>query len=339
VDSTDFEQQSGADRVPLDLEDTAYDVTNGEFTFVANGQAHHATLSWNAGFTRYDLVSHTLRAEGFVERGGEHRELINHANQEQALRIVPADRTEIYSHGHFFKPVRPDRKIGGFQLLDVLISVDALANTSSEKGQVIIDDDWDSESVFGLISALAPANPRGAPTQMTQLLPELDLLVCTDMGTEVADFMATQVGRVILIHAKASPTPKLRSASALHDVASQAIKNLPYLQPLSDAEPPDKRWTSPWRAKGVEGTATRQRVGSFTSSPEMWRHIRAVIANPQAEREVWLVLGQSLSIETLKAEATKTKPAAEVLQIFSLLQTTWGAVSQLGARLRIFCSP
>jgi hypothetical protein len=339
VDPTDFEQQSGAARVPLQLDDTAYEVTNGEFTVIANGKAHQAKLSWNAGFERYDLVAHTLRAEAFVERDGEHRELLTYVNQEQALRIVPSNRTEIYSHGHFFKPIRPDRRIGGFQLLDVLVGIDALANTSSEKGETTVDDDWNPESVFGLISALAPASPRAAPAQMTALLPAPDLLVCTDMGTEVADFVATQPGRVVLIHAKASSTPRQRSASALHDVASQAIKNLPYLQPLSDAEPPDKRWTSPWRAKGVEGTATRQRVGSFTSSPEMWKHIRAVIANPQAEREVWLVLGQSLSIKTIKAEAAKMKPAAEALQIFSLLQTTWGAVSQLGARLRIFCSP
>jgi superfamily II DNA or RNA helicase len=339
IDPTDFEQQRGAEHVPLDLEETAYDVTNGEFSVVANGQTHQATLSWNAGLERYDLMSHTLRAEGFVERDGEHRELLAYVNQEQALRIVPTDRTETYSHGHFFKPIRPDRRIGGFQLLDVMVGINALANTSSEKGRATVDDDWSPESLFGLISALAPASPRVPPAQMAQLLPMPDLLICTDMGTEVADFMATQPGRVVFIHAKASSTPKRRSASALHDVASQAIKNLPYLQPLSDAEPPDKRWTSRWKARGVEGSARRQRVGSYTSSPEMWKHIRAVIANPQAEREVWLVLGQSLSIEALKAEAAKVKPAAEALQIFSLLQTTWGAISQLGGRLRIFCSP
>jgi hypothetical protein len=28
-----------------------------------------------------------------------------------------------------------------------------------------------------------------------------------------------------------------------------------------------------------------------------------------------------------------------VIQVFALLQATWGLVSQLGARLRIFCSP
>lgn len=66
-----------------------------------------------------------------------------------------------------------------------------------------------------------------------------------------------------------------------------------------------------------------------------------MIANPQSEREVWIVLGQSLSVERLKRELAKKKnpPAPEVLQIFSLVQATWSATSQMGARLRIFCSP
>jgi hypothetical protein len=64
-----------------------------------------------------------------------------------------------------------------------------------------------------------------------------------------------------------------------------------------------------------------------------------VIANPNAQREVWLVIGHSLSAQALKEEGRKRPPTAEAIQVYSLLQTTWGAVSQLGARLRVFCSP
>ena len=72
----------------------------------------------------------------------------------------------------------------------------------------------------------------------------------------------------------------------------------------------------------------------------MWDHIRKVIAAPESEREVWLVLGQSLSKKALEEQRTPNgRPLAEALQVFSLLQTTWSAVSQLGGRLRIFCSP
>jgi hypothetical protein len=73
----------------------------------------------------------------------------------------------------------------------------------------------------------------------------------------------------------------------------------------------------------------------------MWKQMRKVIANPQSEREVWIIMGRSLSREKLRQELAKTKnpPEPEVLQIFALLQTAWSSTSQMGAKLRIFCSP
>ena len=112
-----------------------------------------------------------------------------------------------------------------------------------------------------------------------------------------------------------------------------------YIQPLAEERPKATNWTLPWRSQGIRGTATRLRVGSFTSTDSIWRHIRGVISDPQADREVWLVVARSLSRQALEAQARRPQPSAEALQIYSLLQTTWGAVSQVGARLRIFCSP
>lgn len=91
--------------------------------------------------SRYHLESSTLQDELFVEGSGDARELVSFINEEQALRVVPATRTTIYAHGHFFKPVIPLRRAGAFQLLDVLHPVDELATVGSEKGDAIIDDD------------------------------------------------------------------------------------------------------------------------------------------------------------------------------------------------------
>jgi hypothetical protein len=71
----------------------------------------------------------------------------------------------------------------------------------------------------------------------------------------------------------------------------------------------------------------------------MWEHIQSRIQAPGTDREVWLALGRTLSKDYLLKQATKRSPAPEAIQVFALLQATWGAVSQLGARLRIFCSP
>jgi superfamily II DNA or RNA helicase len=337
VDPSEFEQMATAD--PLEIEDTATDVTDGAFSITVNGTRHDAALLWDAEKGRYEVRSSSLQDELFVTREGEQREFVASINADQALRVVPKERTSIYAHGSFFKPIIPATRVGAFRLLDVLYGTQELATIGSEKGTAIVNDDWDPASVFGLISALAPGSRRQAPSQLNAILSAPDFVLCTDLGTEIADFLITQGSRVVFIHAKASATPRYYSASALHDVASQAIKNLPHLQPLAETRMATAAWTRRWSAAGVTGTTRRLRHGNFSSGPEMWKHIRSVVAAPASEREVWLVLGQSLSKSALETQSSKQRPAAEAIQVFSLLQTTWGAASQLGARLRIFCSP
>jgi len=334
-----FEQRRRERRVPLSLDETALAVVDGRFSLAANSQSHAASLSWNASMGRYDFDSPTLRSEQFTDVDGDRRELVSFINEEQALRVVPATRTALYSHGHFFEPTLPLRKTGAFQLLDVLYPVAQLAAATSEKGDALVGDDWQPTSVFGLISGLDPGGTHGAPEAMKELLDQPDMLLCTDLGTEVADFLATQGTRVVFMHAKASKEARLYSASALHDVVSQAIKNLPYLQPLAETKPRMNYWAQPWKLPQGNTTTGRLRVGNYATPTQMWSRVREVISNPSGEREVWLVLGQSLSKAALREQAQKSKPVPEAIQVFALLQTTWGAVSQLGARLRVFCSP
>jgi hypothetical protein len=117
----------------------------------------------------------------------------------------------------------------------------------------------------------------------------------------------------------------------------QATKNLLYLQPLEDTMPNTSRWLKVWESKGfVDRTTHRLREGTQTTVNQLWTRVREVVANPNAEREVWLVLGGTLSLSSLRAKAAKSVP--EAIQAFAILYSTWGAVSQLGARLRIFCS-
>jgi superfamily II DNA or RNA helicase len=340
IDPGEFEKAGSGD--PLELDDRATEVSQGAFTITVNENQHNGTLAWDQRRQRYELAAPTLQDEMFVAREGERRELVASINADQALRVVPAERTTIYAHGSFFKPIIPATRVGSFRLLDVLYPVAELAAMRSEKGTAIVNDDWAQDSVFGTISALAPGSARNALDAMRIVLSSPDLVLCTDLGTEVADFVITQDRRVVFIHAKASAATRRYSASVLHDVAAQAIKNLPHLQPLTDTRMSTRGWTGDWSAARVTGSTRRLRHGNFNSGPAIWEHIRSVVAAPDGEREIWLVLGNSLSKAELQAQASRRPPArptAEAIQVFSLLQTTWGAVSQLGARLRIFCSP
>ncbi|GAB2472251.1 DEAD/DEAH box helicase [Jatrophihabitans fulvus] len=329
----------GGTDIPLEVEDTASAVLDGHFSLTVNGVTHQIELDWDQNRSRYQLTSPSLASEHFVSRDGEPRDLLGAINGDQAMRLVSADRKTMYAHGSFFRPIIPATRLGAFRLLDVLCPVPALAQAASEKGTKIDDDDWQPNTVFGLISALAPTSGRSAPEVMKALFTTPDLVLCTDLGSEVADFLVTGPTRVAFIHAKASHDTRHYSASALHEVAAQAIKNLHHLQPLADIPMPAQNWMKSWKAKGVEGTTARLRHGQFSSGSDIWKHVRERIADPNTDREVWLVVGNSLSRSALEKQAKKAKPAAEAIQVFSLLQTTWGAVSQLGARLRVFCSP
>lgn len=333
VDPRDFVRRDEDGReVPLEMDETAHAVENGSFVISAGTEQHASSLVWDG--RHYELNSN-LRLQNYVERAPDGRELIHAINEDQLLRVVPTDRGVIYSHGQFFAP----RSLKATaRILSVLTPIARLSEIASEKGETSNDDDWAENSIFGLISALAPSSARGAESELAAVLDAPELLLCTDRGTEIADFIAVQGSRAVLIHAKASATPSPTSASALHDVVSQSLKNLPYLQPFDEVKPPTAYWANPWRAKDG-GAITRKREGSFTTGTEAWKQIRAVIANPQADREVWLVMGQSLSVASLNAELSKQRPAPQVLQIYSLLQTAWSAASQMGARLRVFCSP
>lgn len=332
IDPTDFARTGNGKTILLALEDTAHDVRDGGFEMNVGEESFPATLTWTG--RGYELDS-PLRVQRYEETVPDGRELVQAINEDQLLRVVPTERGAIYSHGEFVAP-RSLRAAAG--ILTVLTPIDRLASISSEKGTTSAGSDWDQESIFGMISALAADSARVPEPGLRALLDSPDLLVCTDRGTEIADFMGLKGNRVVFMHAKATSPASFVSAGALHEVVSQALKNLPYLQPFEERKPSTEYWTRPWRAADG-GDIDRRRAGTYATGSDAWKQLRAVIANPQADREVWILLGQSLSVDRLKKQLDKRKPAAQVLQVFSLLQTAWSATSQMGGRLRIFCSP
>ncbi|WP_175304941.1 DEAD/DEAH box helicase [Arthrobacter globiformis] len=339
VDVERFERQlEGGSSEQLRLDDYANDVINGQTTLEVNGETFTARVAWQEDRGRYEFSCPKLAQMDFRDRSAPQRELTRVINAEQLLRVVPAEQGFMYANGSFVQPMRPDQDTKRFWLLDVLTAVDPLASASSEKGRPRSDGNWDADSVFGLIDQLATRAPIGTSPEMTKYFPNLDMLLCADLGAEIADFIAVQPDRIAFLHAKAGKGSKL-SASALHEIVSQAVKNLLWLQPINADVPQVGYWGQDWTLtmKGSQHVAKRLRVGRFSNGQEMWSHARSVITNPNADREVWLVLGAAMSESALRAAVEN--PTPQLIQIYSLLQTAWSAVSQVGGRLRVFCSP
>lgn len=327
----------------LNIDDVCVEVADGTFTFRANDVDHEVRITWTG--KSYHLESPTLDDLYSMHEPGSdrHDTLISHLNREQAFRVLPASMHDdhcVYVGGTFIRPRLPlwgRLETSRFELLGILNPIEELGAIGDEKGRdgSATSSGWAAGSLFHLIDNL------GAGTQLAPQLANVDLLVCDDMGTEIADFVAldTTTGRVIAIHAKAFRTAKPRSASALHEVSSQALKNLAYLQPYFVGEPKNlNHWSGPW--KGPAGVvAKRVRRGGQLTAKQAWTRFRSALRDPSTTREVWLVLGQGPSKSQLDHERGKQKPKPEVIQMLFSLQATWAAVSAVGARLRVFCSP
>ncbi|WP_460653939.1 DEAD/DEAH box helicase [Kribbella endophytica] len=339
VTADDFERvdENGVVR-PLVLDDYANAVLAGRTKIGVGGREMDSTVEWDNMQGRYVVGCQVLRDLSYLERSAPHRELVSVINSEQLLRVIPQTDGFMYVNGSFVRPLRPEQDLHRFRLLKLLEPVPALKKAKSEKGGWRSDDSWDRDSSFGLIDEIRPKSRSRVAEPLTRWFRNVELLFCGDMGKEIADFIAVQPGRVAFIHAKSGNGSKV-SASALHEVVSQAVKNLLWLQPMTIDSPVKPYWDTRWKNSkdGEEHQAGRIRVGDHKSGEKAWEHTRSVIVDPAADREVWLVLGAALSKSEL--EAAVATPTPELIQIYALLQTAWGAASQIGARLRVFCSP
>lgn len=96
-----------------------------------------------------------------------------------------------------------------------------------------------------------------------------------------------------------------------------------------------------YRWKGPSGWIDKRirRGPTGVTAAAIWQEIREAIRNPSTSREVWLVVGAGLSLEAFDVASRRERPPGYLIQLIYLLQGTWGAVSSVGAVLKVFCGP
>jgi len=341
-DPSTFVDTNGVEGERLRIEDLCMDVSGGKFTCRANDEDHVITLAWVEANHRYELGSTELDRRFVVPEalgGPASRTLIGYLNREQAFRVVPATSRDdycIYTSRRFCRPRLPlgtRTAAGNPALLQLLVGCPVLGSIGSEKGEkdTATAQGWAAGCLFDLVDRL------GSGSEMEPLMAGIDLLVCDDMGTEIADFIALDSARrrVIAIHAKAFPVRRPLSASALHEVSAQAVKNLGSFEPFFVGDPKNlANWGRPWVGHSGK-VSTRIRRGSGTPKT-IWGRIREALRDPQWTREIWLVIGQGPSRLSIQRECAQRRPKPEVVQILYSLQSTWSAVQAVGNVLRVF---
>lgn len=266
-------------------------------------------------------------------------------NAQQALRVIPSSSRRVYARGHWYEP-----RLDALNLDEVFVPVPALALANSEKGSRTYNGGWDPSSVFGVIDRSHGPTTSTDVDPLTEHLSTMDRIICDDVVlSEVADFVAIRdKQRAVLTHAKAFKQTKKRSASAFHEVCGQAIKSLYAVSPYGGLPKPHVNyWAKPWSVATTGGTVSRLRKvpktertqSAAVQSNTAYDQFERAVSNPNAQREVWVVLGNGFSLQEFETERSKANPRPEIIQIAYLLQATWADVRRIGAAFRVFCSP
>jgi hypothetical protein len=235
----------------------------------------------------------------------------------QPFRLTFSDVTYAYASGQLF---RDHRLLASRNALLEVLSGRLPANAAVEKA--VVGGAFAPGSLFGFV-----ADAANVPDEY---------LICDDIGTEWADFIGVSPAhhQVAFYHCKGGTVDV--GASGLHEVVSQAAKNLGYLTPsTAELSARRARWQGTWNQTTIPRLQRGASVDAFIAS------FSQAVAAPQATRRVTLVTS-SLSKAAVTAAFGNIDPAAptpEVLHVLWLLSVFVDQCRVIGAVPEIICRP
>jgi len=238
-------------------------------------------------------------------------------NQNQDIILIGLDDGEIVYQGRNFYKI--EYSYAEKLLLDLIKRPKNGPLCRTEKGS--------KEEITALKASNGTTFPIGSFFRViTDRLPEFpfedDLLICDDLGSECADFIAANIKnhQLALIHAKAGSGSKI-SASAFHDVVAQAMKNLVYV--TKNSEIPDG--VSSWRKDSKWNKTKISRLyripDGLPSCKTLWDKLKSDIINSSnPDMYVILVTTGCCDLPELKQAANDPKKRTpEIAQLLHLL--------------------
>ena len=262
--------------------------------------------------------------------------LADFLNQNQDLVLIGLDGGDIVYQGRNFYKIDYSYAEGALVGLIQQPGGQACGTEKGTKGQIAEArarraTRFPSGSLFKAIVERDVGVPFGA-----------ELLICADLGTECADFLAANFSerRLALLHAKTGSGTGI-SASAFHDIVAQAMKNLVYLTRNAEVPKGVNSWEgqATWNRTGVR-RLSRTTAGLPTRGA-LWTKIKNDIVNgSNPDLHVVLVTSGCCSVAALRdAIADPSKRTPEMAQLVHLLDGLNGHARQLGVKLSIYDLP
>jgi superfamily II DNA or RNA helicase len=338
----------------IDHDDVCAEVdAEGNFTIEVLGKPVACHVTYNAETKRYRFHSEALN-DLFRARDTGDRAHPQTASQrisaQQSFRILIAEPNVVYAEKRFFEP-RITYKLpdGSTPILDDVHTVTILADTKSEKGEGFYRNRnrWRAKSIFGAVDAICCTDDklalRAGWQEFGVRLSAYPLVVCDDDSKEIADFIAVDPTnkRIAFLHAKANKKGDgIYNVDSLQAVGRQATASLAFLAryaPVGNWSP--ERWPTDVRANKVTLTGRNRifRNSNGLTPQQIAGALAAACGNPTYDREVWIVVGNTIDRATVSARIladTMDNRLRQLLMHWDGLRT---ACARAGARLLLFC--
>lgn len=247
-------------------------------------------------------------------------------------------------------------------LMSKIIPLDCLLEDKlSEKDERnTTANDFGVDSIFHQIDKLSNIKYKtpslASLGNFYQYLPNVDLVLCTDMGTEPADFILSSKDKLIMVHVKcgdAKNSPK-SGVNAIAEVGSQAIKNIHALVGQKFERYSNDTWLrKKWKVSNINSNKVEldNRIRLFNGfydlnifqKPDTLKEVFEEIDKRRKDvlvrKEMWIIIGNGFSASHFRLQMENISTAAgESKQAYQLIDTWLTQLSNYEVDLKIFVS-
>jgi hypothetical protein len=262
----------------------------------------------------------TLRRK-FVRESGKIETLQAYISRLEMYSISFHDARFMYFMGRCFEDSAGKAEIDS--LLSMLVPQPAFIPVTSEKGDVLTASTaFDTTSLFSTVEQLAATD---------------DYVFCDDLGDEWADHITLNSAEACIAFIHSKHGAESNSASNLHDVVSQGIKNLGNM--FFDGEQLSTKYKSKWSNKYSGTKIDRRRKGDARA---LKRTADAMTSNYRLHRKCILAC-TFLSKRAVSRDFEKIKRGEKVRgnisQMFWIISSFAHAAKDMSVIPIIYCRP
>lgn len=248
--------------------------------------------------------------------------------------LIENNSTILFDNSQFFyykKTLFQDSKLQDSGFLRYFHAENNMINAKSEKGIFNQNSvNFSDDSIFDILEKRL----RGL---------EYTDIICDDLGNERADYIAFDENRLGFFHAKYKQVDNDRgkkSASALHDVVSQALKNLVFLDNIENInleQTYQHKWLEKYKNNNIQTQINRIRE-SANSSNSIVERIKETNRQINVQKYMVLVvnfISKSEISDYIQNPSTNT----QIQQIVWLLSSFISTCQEMNIIPQIICKP